>query len=96
MFDPNSRYVNLPTETLTLSDGSIAQYTSRRFLPQGGSMTTLQTITVIAGDRIDLVASRTIGDPEQFWRICDANNAMDPLDLTTTPGAVLVIPIPGS
>lgn len=47
-------------------------------------------------DRIDLVSSRSLGDPEQFWRLCDANNAMYPLILTTSPGRVLDVPVPGS
>ena len=33
------------------------------------------------GDRLDLITARTLGDPEQFWRICDANDALDPDDL---------------
>jgi hypothetical protein len=79
---------------LTTKDGFFIQYVSRRFLPQGESIPTLQQVSVIAGDRIDLVASRTIGDSEQFWRVCDANNAMYPLDLTEQPGRMLLIPAP--
>jgi hypothetical protein len=57
-------------------------------------MPVLQEVTVTAADRLDLIAARTLGDPEQFWRVCDANNAMDPLDLTTTLGRVLRVPVP--
>jgi hypothetical protein len=96
VFDSNSRYANLNTMTLTDGDGSTIRYVARRFLPQGEAMASLQTISVIAGDRIDLVASRTLGDPEQFWRVCDANNAMYPLDLTMQPGRELNIPMPTS
>lgn len=70
------------------------KYISRRFLPQGESVPSMQTVTVIAGDRIDLISSRTLGDPEQFWQICDANNSMYPLELTMRPNQVLVIPVP--
>ena len=39
-------------------------------------------------------AAQTIGDPELFWRICDANRAMRPEDLTDVPGRRLVITLP--
>ena len=70
-------------------------YKKRRFLPQGENTPTLIQVSVMAQDRIDLVTSRTLGVPEQFWRVCDKNNAMYPLDLTKEPGKLLLIPIPG-
>ena len=33
---------------------------------------------VVERDRLDLVAYRYFGDPEQFWRICDANSDAAP------------------
>ena len=46
------------------------------------------------GDRPDLIAFRTIGDPEQFWRLCDLNLVRRPVDLTAVPGAPVAIPAP--
>ncbi|MFC0111328.1 hypothetical protein [Kibdelosporangium aridum] len=43
------------------------------------------------GDRADVLANRYIGDPEQWWRIADANPVLDPRDLTSTPGRRLRI-----
>ena len=43
---------------------------------------------------MDLIAARTIGDAEQFWRICDANDAMNPADLTAESGETLRVPVP--
>jgi nucleoid-associated protein YgaU len=94
MFDSRSRYYNLETATFVGADGQNVTYVRRRFLPQGDTMPLLIQVTVVQGDRLDLIAARTLGDPEQFWRICDANNAMDPLDLTAQPGAKLRIPVP--
>ena len=37
---------------------------------------------MIDGDRLDNVSAQYLGDPEQFWRLCDANNAMEPEELT--------------
>ena len=50
--------------------------------------------TITEGDRLDLITYRTLGDPEQFWQICDANNAMNPVELTEDLGSSLVIPLP--
>ena len=57
-------------------------------------MPLLANVTVTQGDRLDLIAARTLGDAEQYWRICDANDALDPLDLTSTLGRVLRIAMP--
>jgi hypothetical protein len=40
------------------------------------------------------LTARALGDPEQFWRICDANNAMYPPDLVAEPGQRLRVPVP--
>ena len=45
----------------------IIRYKERRFIPSAEKMKTLQEILFTAGDRLDLIASRTLGDPEQFW-----------------------------
>ncbi len=44
-------------------------------------------------DRIDLIAYRTLGRPELWWRIADANDALDPFALVV-PGRVLRVPRP--
>ncbi len=33
------------------------------------------------GERLDLIAARYLGDPEQSWRQCDANGAVRPEEL---------------
>ena len=94
MFEPTSRYYSLETATLTTADGGTVAYKRRRFLPQGEAMPLLVEILVAQGDRLDLSTARTLGDPEQFWRVCDANNAMNPTDLTEEPGRTLRVPVP--
>ena len=49
---------------------------------------------VVAGDRLDLIAARMLGDGEHFWQICDANNTMNPFDLTIEVGRTLRVPLP--
>ncbi len=85
MFEPTSRYYTLETATMTTAGGRVITYVRRRFLPRGDTMPLLVEVTVTEGDRLDLITARTLGDPEQFWRICDANNAMNPVDLTAIP-----------
>ena len=50
--------------------------------------------TVTGGDRLDNLAAHYFGDPELFWRICDANRALRPDDLTETAGRRLRITLP--
>ncbi len=57
-------------------------------------MPLLEEVAVQEGERLDQIAARTLGNAEHFWRICDANNAMNPFDLTDEPGRKLRIPVP--
>lgn len=93
MFDSKSRYYVLETATFVTDDGRSIAYKRRRFLPEGKELPLFTETKVEQSDRLDLIANRTIGDPEQFWRVCDANDAMNPFDLTE-PGKWLSVPIP--
>jgi hypothetical protein len=93
MFDSNSRYAAVETTTLHDADGRAIAYIRRRFLPQGSGMPLLVEVVVGQGDRLDLITARTLGDPEAFWRVCDANDALDPGELEQT-GRRLRVPLP--
>ncbi len=94
MFEPTSRYANLETATLATTDGRKVAYKRRRFLPRGKDLPLLVEVTVTQSERLDLITARTLGDPEQFWRVCDANDAMNPVDLTSEIGRTLRVPVP--
>jgi hypothetical protein len=94
MFEPTSRYAAIETATFTTTAGRVVAYKRRRFLPPSEALPLLVEVAVQAGDRLDLITARTLGDPEQFWRVCDANNAMNPPDLTAQPGRPLRVPVP--
>jgi hypothetical protein len=94
MVDPVSRYAQLETVQMTLPDGRTVVYRRRRFLPQGRTLPVLTTVTVMDGDRLDLIADHTLGNALLFWQICDANDAMNPIELTAEPNRMLRIPIP--
>jgi hypothetical protein len=87
VFAPNSRYYDLPVLIYTGPDGRAIPYVSRRFAPQGADLPLLMEVTTTQDDRLDLIATRTLGDPEQSWRICDANDAMNPADAAGPPAA---------
>jgi hypothetical protein len=94
MFDASSRYATVETAMLRDPDGRVVAYVRRRFLPQGAGMPLLVEVEVAQGDRLDLITARALGDPEAFWRVCDANNALDPADLTRAIGRHLRVPFP--
>ncbi len=94
MFDFTSRYYSIQTATLTDANGHVLVYVRRRFLPRLETLQILADVTVTQGDRLDVITARTLGAPEQFWRVCDANSAMNPVDLTAEIGRVVHIPMP--
>lgn len=94
MDDPNSRYSAVERAVYTGPDGQPVAYLRRRFLPHGQRMPVLGEAAVGIGDRLDLIANRALGDPLQFWQICDANNALNPFDLTAEIGCRLRVPVP--
>ncbi len=94
MFDPSSRYANLPVRTWTSPDDQTVSYVSRRFLPQPDEYDLILVHTVTDSDRLDNVTAQYLDDPTQFWRIADANNAISPFDLTSQPGSTIDITLP--
>jgi len=94
MFSHTSRYYSLETVRLTTVEGRDIAYKRRRFVPDRSGSQTLVEVVVTQGDRLDNITGRTLGDPEHFWRVCDANNAMNPVDLTHDIGRRLRIPLP--
>ncbi len=94
MFEHTSRYYAIEVATLSTPDGRSIRYVRRRLLPQGERSAVLTEVTITEGERLDQIAARTLNDPEQYWRICDANNAMRPQDLTATVGTTLRVPVP--
>ena len=93
MFDPDSRYADLEDAVLITPDGREVSYKRRRFLPQGEKLPLLVEMTVREGERLDLLTARTLGEATHWWRVADANNAMNPADLGA-PGETLRVPVP--
>jgi hypothetical protein len=85
-----SRYHGVETARLTLPDGRIVAYLRRRFLPSPDRFVALEEHLVGQGERVDVMAATFLGDPEQYWRLCDANGAWRPEDLERVGRRVLV------
>jgi len=89
-----SRYYGVEMAELTLPNGKTVVYLRCRFVPSPERFHLLQLHTVTEGERLDNITARYLGDPEQFWRVCDANNAMRPEELTETVGRQIRITLP--
>jgi hypothetical protein len=94
IFAANSRYQNIQTVRLERPDGTQVVYLRRRWLPQPELLHLVREHVVSERDRIDNIAARHLSDPEQYWRICDANRAMRPAALTEVIGRRLRITMP--
>ncbi|MBO0859235.1 MAG: LysM domain-containing protein [Chloracidobacterium sp.] len=96
MFPATSRYFNIEVATIEIADGRTVSYLRRRFLPDGSKAVILAEHMITQGERLDNITARYLGDPESFWLLCDANNAMAPDDLTADSeiGNRLIIPLP--
>ena len=90
MFPPTSRYANVETAKLILPDGREIVYLRRRFPPLAPPLVRAEHM-VTESDRLDNVTAIYLGDPEQFWRVCDANNALRPAEMEED-GRRIVIP----
>ena len=89
-----SRYYATPTAEFETADGKKIKYLRRRFVPPAERFELLVEHTVVEGDRVDTITAQYLGDPEQFWRVCDANNAVRPEELIETVGRRLRITLP--
>jgi hypothetical protein len=93
-FPPTSRYANVETYTIDVPGVGKVACLRRRFVPPPERFALLQEHTVRQNERLDNITALYIDDPEQFWRICDANRAMRPDELTETIGRRLRITLP--
>ena len=78
LFAANSRYARTGTTTYTAPDGRMIEHLARRFVPPPERFDEIGEHTVGDGERLDLIAHLHLNDPEQFWRIADANPTLAP------------------
>ncbi|WP_422756505.1 hypothetical protein [Micromonospora sp. WMMD708] len=91
---PDSRYAAVGTTvTVDPDTGEEIVHLRRRFVPPAERLATAGWEPVADGDRVDLLAARTVGDPTAFWQLCDANGVFDPAELIR-PGQVVRVALP--
>lgn len=79
-FGATSRYRGLPLATVEVG-GRMVRYVTRRFVPPPERFAQIGEHVVADGERPDTLAALHVGDPEQFWRLCDANRVLHPDEL---------------
>jgi hypothetical protein len=93
-FPPTSRYHPVGTAFHSTPTGEEIIHLRRRFIPPPDRFHLLQEHTVAEGERHDTLAAQFLGDPEQSWRLCDANAVLRPEELTEASGRRVRITLP--
>ena len=93
-YDDYSRYRGLDLQSAVDASGRAVVVVARRFLPQPESLAQVGMVTVKAADRLDIIAAQQMDDARWWWRIADANGAIDPSELTADPGTSLRLTLP--
>lgn len=94
MFPETSRYNGIAHAEFQTPEGKTIVYLRRRLAPPPERFELLQEHVVTEGERLDHITAKYLDDPEQFWRVADANAAMHPDELTQTIGRRLRITLP--
>lgn len=94
MFEATSRYNECGDAFVVTNYGKTIKYKKRRFIPkEKESQIIVLEIDIGTGDRIDLISSKYLADPEKYWRLCDMNGVMHPLGLTEKIGKTIKITV---
>ena len=80
------------TRARAAPSGESISYLGRTLLPLPEALQQQGTYTTRAGDRIDNVSARLLGDPLLYWMLMEANGATDPAALCAAPGSKIVVP----
>ena len=94
-FPPTSRYAGIGVEAWDPGGGRPrVPYLQRRLCPQPDRFALLYEVRVVDGDRRDTLGAIHLGDADVWWRLADANGAVDPRTLTDAIGRVLRVTLP--
>jgi hypothetical protein len=88
MIDKTSRYAKTATHAAKDASGEVVELLELRPVPTSSG---IFFHTPNEGERLDHLAGRYFRDPKKFWKICDASDVLDPLDVVV-PGVPILIP----
>lgn len=90
------RHVAGPDPTSTAAGDATARdavpYLARTILPLATTLKPQTSYTIVAGDRLDNLSARLLGDPMLYWMLLEANNVSDPASLCAVPGRKIIVP----
>jgi hypothetical protein len=89
MIFKSSRYAAVPIYTVTDRSGRAYRALAIRVIPPTPAAF---RHAVSAADRLDLIAFQYYGKADRFWRVCDANSAMQPEELLHLGRSIFVPP----
>jgi hypothetical protein len=96
-----SRYDGAEIVAADVPDGAggtrTVRYYRRRWPAAPSAQPPLARHRVGLDERLDLISNRYFGDPLAWWRVADANDALDPDALVDAEAEanILIIPVPG-
>jgi hypothetical protein len=91
-FGPSSRYAGVEVDALEgEGEDPPVPYLHRRLVPDPERFAEQLRVRVVEGDRRDNLAATHLGSVDLWWRLADANGAVDPRGLTQSPGSMLRI-----
>lgn len=93
-FPPTSRYHAVGTAVWDADGDRPVVYLRRRLVPHPRRLATIRFHLVADRERPDHIAARELGDPELFWRLCDANRAVYADELVEVLGRRIRVALP--
>ena len=93
-FEATSRYYGKQLTSSVTIEGETVIHTTRRFVPPPENFSFLQFHYVEQGDRLDNITYKYLADPQQFWKLCDANRVDKPDDLVKEVASAIRITLP--
>ena len=94
MLGPDSRYRDNEDRMLDRPDSGQVVYRERRLLPAPADHLITQSVERDVEERLDQLADRTLGAPDAYWQLCDANGVMNPREITQRPRNIVLVPAP--
>jgi hypothetical protein len=91
---PTSRYHGIGTAVWVPDGDRPVVYLRRRLVPHPERLPTIRFHVVVDKERPDHIAASELGDPELFWRLCDANRAIFAEELVAKLGRRIRIAMP--